>query len=107
MGRYPEIEIIKEKENNQEAIYNFGINQTTIDNYPQLYEGARWHLKVLKEGIDPNCPDDAFIILENIPKKYSAIRPLAIALIYREIHKQGGFTKIKDIQLPSCLYYCS
>ncbi|PFE05161.1 hypothetical protein COE15_07340 [Bacillus cereus] len=100
MGRYPLIAIMKEYEDKENVIYSFGPNTESCMLYPDLY--SRWNFKVLKNETNPN---EAFVCLDDMPKKHISLLYKCIHKIYVHVRENGGMENMDQIDFPEYLEF--
>ncbi|MDM5187362.1 hypothetical protein QUF99_08525 [Bacillus sp. DX4.1] len=100
MGRYPPIIITKENEDKESVIYNFGPDTESCMLYPDLY--SRWNFKVLKNKM---IPDEAFVLLDDMPKEHISLFYKCIYKIYVHIRENGGMENMNHIDFPEYIAF--
>ncbi|MEN1934022.1 hypothetical protein AAIE21_00075 [Paenibacillus sp. 102] len=100
MGRYPLIAIMKENEDKENVIYSFGPDTKSCMLNPDLY--SRWHFKVLKNKTNP---DEAFILLDDMPKKHISLLYKCIHKVYVHVKENGGMENMNTIVFPEYLEF--
>ncbi|MDM5187371.1 hypothetical protein QUF99_08575 [Bacillus sp. DX4.1] len=100
MGRYPLIAIMKENEDKENVIYSFGPDTESCMLNPDLY--SRWNFKVLKNETNP---DEAFVLLDDMPKKHISLLYKCIHKIYVHVRENGGMENMNNIDFPEYLEF--
>ncbi|CAI8902764.1 MULTISPECIES: hypothetical protein [Bacillus] len=95
MGRYPTIVVTKENEDKESVIYSFGPHIESCKNYPDRY--SRWNFKVLKNETNP---DEAFVLLDDIPEKHISLLYKCVHKVYTHVLENGGIENMNNIDFP-------